>query len=46
MWAQDDAGAKVEVRMVQEFAVESSWQSRFDGEYLRPGWTEERLKYA
>lgn len=46
VWAQEEEGARVEVRMVQEFAVESSWQSRFDGEYLRPEWTEERLKYA
>lgn len=46
VWAQEEDGAKVDVRMVQDFAVESSWKSRFDGEYLRPKWTEERLAYA
>jgi len=46
VWAQSEEGAKVYVQMVQEYAVESSWSSRFDSEYLRPGWTEERLAYA
>jgi hypothetical protein len=46
LWAQSEEGAKVDVRLVQEYAVESSWSSRFDSEYLRPGWTEERLAYA
>jgi hypothetical protein len=46
VWAQSDEGAKIGVQMVQEYAVESSWSSRFDSEYLRPGWTEERLAYA
>jgi hypothetical protein len=46
VWAQSNEGAKIDVQMVQEYAVESSWSSRFDSEYLRPGWTEERLAYA
>jgi hypothetical protein len=46
VWAQSEEGAKVDVKLVQEYAVESSWSSRFDSEYLRPGWTEERLAYA
>lgn len=46
VWAQEEEGAKVGVKMVQEYAVESSWRSRFDSEYLRPGWSEERLAYA
>jgi hypothetical protein len=46
VWAQEEDGAQVDVKMVQEYAVESSWSSRFDSEYLRPGWTEERLAYA
>lgn len=46
VWAQEEDGAKVDVQFVQEYAVESSWSSRFDSEYLRPGWTEERLSYA
>jgi hypothetical protein len=46
VWAQDEEGAKVDVQLVEEYAVESSWSSRFDSEYLRPGWTKERLAYA
>jgi len=46
VWAQTEEGAKVHVEFVQEYAIESSWNSRFDSEYLRPGWTEERLAYA
>ncbi|KAF2829791.1 hypothetical protein CC86DRAFT_317015 [Ophiobolus disseminans] len=46
IWAQSEEGGKVDVQMVQEYAVESSWSSRFDSEYLRPGWTEARLAYA
>ncbi|KAH7075575.1 glycoside hydrolase superfamily [Paraphoma chrysanthemicola] len=46
VWAQGKEGAKVDVQLVQEYAVESSWSSRFDSEYLRPGWTEARLAYA
>jgi hypothetical protein len=46
VWAQEEDGAQVDVQFVQEYAVESSWSSTFDSEYLRPGWTEERLSYA
>lgn len=46
VWAQSEEGAKIDVQIVQEYAVESSWSSRFDSEYLRPGWTKERLAYA
>lgn len=46
VWSQSNDGAKIEVKIVQEYAIESSWKSRFDGEYLRPGWTEKRLAYA
>ena len=46
VWAQSEEGAKVDVRLVKEYAVESSWHSRFDSEYLRPGWTEERQRYV
>jgi len=46
VWAQSEDGAKVDIKMVQEYAIESSWSSRFDSEYLRPGWTKERLAYA
>ncbi|KAF1945159.1 putative beta-galactosidase B [Clathrospora elynae] len=46
VWAQSEEGARVDVELVTEYAIESSWSSRFDSEYLRPGWTEERLAYA
>jgi hypothetical protein len=46
VWAQSEDGAKIDVDIVQEYSVESSWNSRFDSTYLRPGWTDERLKYA
>lgn len=46
VWAQTKEGAKVNVELVTEYAIESSWSSRFDSEYLRPGWTKERLAYA
>lgn len=45
VWAQSEEGAKVDVRLEKEYVVESSWSSNFDSEDLRPGWTEERLKY-
>jgi hypothetical protein len=46
VWAQEKGGASVDVQLVQEYAMESSWSSKFDSEYLRPGWTEERSAYA
>jgi hypothetical protein len=46
VWAQSVEGAKVDVQIVTEYAIESSWISRFDSDYLRPEWTEERLAYA
>lgn len=46
VWAQSEEGAKVDVQLVNEYVVESSWSSNFDSEYLRPGWTKERLAYA
>jgi hypothetical protein len=46
VWAQSEEGAQVSVEMEKQYVVESSWSSRFDSEYLRPGWTEERLAYA
>nr|CAD37064.1 related to beta-galactosidase [Neurospora crassa] len=46
VWAQTEKGAKVDVELVTRYAVESSFESRFDGTYLQPGWTKERLDYA
>ncbi|PSN61181.1 putative beta-galactosidase B [Corynespora cassiicola Philippines] len=46
VWAQSEEGAEIDIKLEQDFVVNSSWEARFDGEYLRPGWTEERLNYA
>ncbi|KAF2258955.1 putative beta-galactosidase B [Lojkania enalia] len=46
VWAQSEEGAKVGVDLETEYVVESSWSSRFDADYLRPGWTNERLAYG
>ncbi|KAF2708494.1 glycoside hydrolase family 35 protein [Pleomassaria siparia CBS 279.74] len=46
VWAQSEEGASLTVHMEKEYVLESSWNSRFDSDYLRPGWTEERLAYA
>ncbi|KAF2016952.1 glycoside hydrolase family 35 protein [Aaosphaeria arxii CBS 175.79] len=46
VWAQSDEGAKIDIKLETQYAVESSWNSKFDSEYLRPGWTRERLAYA
>lgn len=46
IWAQSGEGAQVSIEMQKEYVVESSWNARFDSEYLRPGWTEERLAYS
>lgn len=46
IWAQSEEGAKVGIEWSINYAVESSFSPKFDSEYLRPGWTKERLKYA
>ncbi|GME39701.1 Glycoside hydrolase family 35 [Neofusicoccum parvum] len=46
VWAQEEVGAKVELGWELQGLVRSGLDTRFDGEYLRPGWTEERLAYA
>ncbi|KAJ4356191.1 uncharacterized protein N0V89_004221 [Didymosphaeria variabile] len=46
IWAQTEQGGRVDVNLEQDYVLESSWSPRFDSEYLRPGWTEERLEYA
>jgi hypothetical protein len=46
VWAQSEEGAQIDISMKTQFVLDSSWDSRFDSEYLRPGWTDERLAYA
>ena len=45
VWAQSEEGAQVSVELETQYIVESSWESRFDSDYLRPGWTKERSAY-
>ncbi|KAH7060381.1 glycoside hydrolase superfamily [Macrophomina phaseolina] len=46
VWAQSEEGAQVEVGWEVQGVVRSGLDVRFDGAYLRPGWSEERLAYA
>ncbi|KAK3366220.1 glycoside hydrolase superfamily [Lasiosphaeria ovina] len=46
VWAQTELGAAVDVELVLRYAVGSSFSTKFDGAYLRPGWGRERLLYA
>lgn len=46
IWAQSEAGGQVGVNMSLNYVAESSFDVLFDGSYLRPGWTSERLAYA
>lgn len=46
LWAQDDGGASLDVDWEMTNIVRSSLDTRFDGSYLRPGWSEDRNVYA
>ena len=46
VWAQSEAGAQVGADMTLNYVAESSFDVLFDGSYLRPGWSSERLAYA
>ncbi|KAF2843588.1 glycoside hydrolase family 35 protein [Patellaria atrata CBS 101060] len=46
VWAQSDEGAKVDITWKTDYVLNSGWNSRFDSEYLRPAWSEERLRYV
>ncbi|KKY28421.1 putative beta-galactosidase b [Phaeomoniella chlamydospora] len=47
VWAQSTEGAKINVELNAEYVLESGYEFNFgDTRVLRPGWTEERLKYA
>jgi len=45
VWAQSEEIAQVGVEWKVEYVATTSYDLRFDGSYLRPGWTEERLMY-
>jgi len=46
VWAQSTEGAKVGIDWQINYVADSSFDVRFDGSYLRPGWTPQRLAYA
>jgi hypothetical protein len=46
VWSQSAEGAEVKVEWNVEYVHESSYNMGFDGAYLRPGWTEDRLNWA
>lgn len=46
LWSQTDAGACVTVDWKTNYVLDSSLDVTFNGDYLRPGWTPSRLKYA
>ncbi|KAK7987253.1 family 35 glycosyl hydrolase, partial [Apiospora saccharicola] len=46
VWSQSNEGAEMEIEWNVEYVHETGYDFRFDGGYLRSGWTEERLGYA
>lgn len=46
VWNLYGENVRVDVGVDVDFVLASSFQARFGGEYLRPGWTEDRLEYA
>jgi beta-galactosidase GanA len=46
VWSQSMEKAQVSIGWKLNYALDSSFDSKFDSSYLRPGWTDERLKYA
>ncbi|KAI0121127.1 beta-galactosidase B [Xylariales sp. AK1849] len=46
VWSQSAEGAEVRVEWNVEYAHESIYDMRFDGAYLRPAWSADRLQWA
>ncbi|KAI1856434.1 hypothetical protein JX265_011681 [Neoarthrinium moseri] len=46
VWSQSAEGAEMKIDWNIEYAHESSYDMLFDGAYLRPGWSEDRLEWA
>ena len=46
VWAQSEEGAKVNIDWKLNYVLDSSFDPRFESEYLRPRWSPERLKFA
>jgi hypothetical protein len=46
VWSQSAEGAEVKVDWNLDYVHASSFDVKFVGDYLRPGWTKDRLSYA
>lgn len=46
LWSQSAEGAEVRLDWGVEYVHTTGYDMGFDAEYLRPGWSEERLAYA
>jgi len=46
VWSQSAEGAEVKVEWNLNYIHESGYDMKFDGKYLRPAWTRNRLDYA
>jgi hypothetical protein len=46
VWSQSADGAEMKVEWNVDYVHETGFDMKFDGAYLRPGWTEERGEYA
>ncbi|KAI8650678.1 Beta-galactosidase [Fusarium keratoplasticum] len=46
VWSQSAQGGEIKVEWELDYVHSSSFDVRFDSEYLRPGWTKDRLEYA
>jgi hypothetical protein len=46
VWSQSAEGAEVKVEWNLDYVHASSFDMKFNGSYLRPGWTSDRLSYA
>jgi hypothetical protein len=46
VWALQEGGASVKVDVVVRYTLDSSLDVNFDGRYLRPEWSRERLHYV
>ncbi|KAM5354977.1 hypothetical protein ACJ41O_001623 [Fusarium nematophilum] len=46
LWSQSAEGVEIKVEWEVDYVHTTSFDLGFDSEYLRPGWTEDRLQYA
>ncbi|KAH6951533.1 glycoside hydrolase superfamily [Fusarium avenaceum] len=46
VWSQSAEGGEVKVEWEVDYAHTSSFDVKFDGDYLRPEWKKDRLQYA